>query len=168
MKPSVLVVMGVSGAGKTTLGLALAAALGWSFYEGDDFHPPANVAKMTAGIPLDDADREPWLEALAALIARALQSGEPMVVACSSLRERYRKVLAAPAAAEPGALRFVYLKLPSELARARVAGRAEHFMPPVLIESQYATLEEPAEALVLDARLPVEELVRETRDAFDL
>jgi gluconokinase len=160
--------MGVSGAGKTTLGLALAEALGWRFYEGDDFHPSANVAKMAAGIPLTDADRAPWLEALAALIGRTLAAGERMVLACSSLREQYREVLAAPAAAEPGALRFVYLKLASELARARVAGRAEHFMPPVLIESQYATLEEPSEALVLDARLPVQELVRETREAFRL
>lgn len=160
--------MGVSGAGKTTLGLALAAALGWAFYEGDDFHPPENVAKMEAGIPLNDADRAPWLEALASLIARALESGERMVLACSSLRERYRRLLAAPAADTPGALRFVYLRLPPEAARARVAGRTGHFMPPVLIESQYTTLEEPADALVLDARLPVSELVLETRTAFGL
>lgn len=168
MGPSVLVVMGVSGAGKTTLGRALAAALGWTFYEGDDFHPAENVARMEAGIPLSDADREPWLDALAALIERALAAGEPLVLACSSLRERYRQKLAAPAAATPGALRFIYLRLPPVLARERVAARVGHFMPAALIESQYEALEEPTDVLVLDASRPVTELVRTVRTAFGL
>ncbi|MBD8880218.1 gluconokinase [Rhodanobacter hydrolyticus] len=139
--------MGVSGSGKSHVGAALARACGVDFVEGDDLHPPANIAKMSAGIPLDDADRRPWLEAIAAAIA--VHRGQGVVVACSALRRIYRDHLRQ---ADP-ALRLLYLRVPrDELARRM--GRRRHFMPPALLDSQLATLEEPAadeRAIVLEA-----------------
>jgi gluconokinase len=134
-----LVVMGVSGSGKSTIARRLADTLGWDFLDGDDLHPPANVARMSAGVPLEDADRWPWLEAIAAWMAHAQASGRSAVVACSALRRVYRDRLRQAA---PG-VRFVYLQVAhAELAR-RMRGR-QHFMPPALLGSQLATLEEPA------------------------
>jgi gluconokinase len=134
-----LVVMGVSGSGKSTIARRLADTLGWDFLDGDDLHPPANVARMRAGVPLEDADRWPWLEAIAAWMAHAQASGRSAVVACSALRRVYRDRLRQAA---PG-VRFVYLQVAhAELAR-RMRGR-QHFMPPALLGSQLATLEEPA------------------------
>ncbi|PAX07383.1 gluconokinase [Sphingomonas lenta] len=128
--------MGVSGAGKTAVGRALADALGCLFLEGDDFHPPANVEKMRAGEPLTDADRAPWLDSLADALAAHEAKGERSVLACSALRRRYRDRLAAAAPC-----RFVLLDVPThELAR-RLERRADHFMPAALLESQLATLE---------------------------
>lgn len=137
--PVALVVMGVSGSGKSTIAQRLAETLGWDFIDGDDLHPPANIAKMSAGVPLQDADRWPWLEAIAAWLKGELDAGRSGVVACSALRRVYRERLRE---AGPG-VRFVYLDVAhAELAR-RMRGR-QHFMPPELLGSQLATLEEPA------------------------
>jgi gluconokinase len=153
----IVVVMGVSGAGKTTIGQALAAALGWPFVEADELHPPANVAKMARGEPLDDADRAPWLEAVAARM-RALDDG---VVACSALRERYRDVLRV----RPD-VRFILLDVPRALLEQRLAARRGHFMPPSLLPSQLATLERPADAIVIDGAPPVAAQVAAIRAAL--
>lgn len=147
-QPQVAVFMGVSGAGKSTLGAAVAAALGWPFYDGDDLHPAANVAKMSAGIPLTDADRRPWLARLHDLIADHLARGEPAVVACSTLKRGYRKQLRA---GNEGLI-FVYLRGDRERIGRRLARRQGHYMPAGLLASQFADLEEPGpeEALVVD------------------
>jgi gluconokinase len=141
----VIVVMGPAASGKTTIGSRLAAAVGCPFYDGDDFHPPANVALMRAGLPLGDAERVPWLAALAALIARCVAGGAPAVLACSALRRAYRRTLVAGVAEEarPAAVRFVYLHADPALLAARLAGRPGHFFDPALLPSQLAALEEP-------------------------
>ncbi|HEX2654929.1 MAG TPA: gluconokinase [Xanthobacteraceae bacterium] len=135
----VLVVMGVSGAGKSTIGSKLAAELGWQFQDGDWFHPPANVEKMRTGTPLADEDRWPWLRAIAAWIDNRIKSGGHGVVACSALKRRYRDVLIGN---RPN-VRLVYLKGSPELIAGRLALRNEHFMPSSLLKSQFEVLEEP-------------------------
>ncbi|SEU28271.1 gluconokinase [Stigmatella erecta] len=142
----VVILMGVSGAGKTTIGRLLAHTLGWRFLEGDDFHPPANVAKMHAGVPLSDADREPWLETLRGVLAEAVARGENVVLACSALRARYRQVLSV----DPAQVRWVYLQGSPALIAQRLAARKGHFMPPSLLDSQFNVLEEPEGALGVD------------------
>ena len=138
MGHSAIVVMGVSGSGKSTVGTLLATALGAVFLDGDDLHPPANVAKMKAGKPLNDADRAPWLQAIAAWIdARTVDA--PGVVACSALRHAYRRVLIGPRAG----VALVYLDGDHALIAARQAGRVGHYMPPSLLDSQFGTLEPP-------------------------
>ena len=142
-----IVVMGVSGSGKSHLGEALAQSCGVNFVEGDALHPPANIAKMTAGIPLDDADRWPWLDAIAAAITA--HRGQGVVVACSALRRSYRDRLRR---ADPG-LRLIYLRVPRSELERRLRER-HHFMPPTLLDSQLLTLEEPdadEQAIILDA-----------------
>jgi carbohydrate kinase (thermoresistant glucokinase family) len=136
-----LIVMGVSGSGKTTIAALLAQELGWRFEDGDWFHPKANVEKMESGIPLTDADRQPWLEAIAAWIDDLSAKGGHGVVACSALKRRYRDILAR---AGHDTVRFVYLKGDKALIAKRITARHGHFMPPELLESQFATLEEPA------------------------
>ncbi|MBX6322455.1 MAG: gluconokinase [Rhodospirillaceae bacterium] len=131
--------MGVSGSGKTTVGERLAARLGWPYQEGDALHPPANVAKMRSGTPLDDEDRWPWLAAIAGRIDAWRAAGSPGVVACSALKRRYRRVLAE---GRPE-VRLVYLKGSQALIAGRLAGRHGHFMPPALLRSQFEALEEP-------------------------
>ncbi|MEV0675663.1 gluconokinase [Actinosynnema sp. NPDC050436] len=153
--PQPIVVMGVSGSGKTTAGTALARRLGVPFADADDFHPPANIAKMAAGVPLDDADRAPWLRAVGAWLAAHPHGG---VVTCSALKRAFRDGLRAAAPT----VRFVHLSGDPEVVRARVANRAGHFMPVGLVTSQFATLEPlaPDEAgLVLDLDRPVDALV---------
>ena len=166
--PGVIVVMGVSGAGKTTVGRALADALGRAFHDADDFHPAANVARMRAGIPLTDADRAPWLDALRALIGRCLTEGTPAVLACSALRQAYRDALLPAGAAD--AVAFVFLDVAPATAARRLAARTNHYMPASLLESQFATLELPSEpshaALRVDAEWPVDTLVAQVRDAL--
>jgi gluconokinase len=135
----VLVVMGVSGSGKTTIAKGLAAAEGWSVLEGDTFHPAANVAKMAAGTPLTDADRWPWLHAIAAAIDADRAHGTSAVVACSALRRAYRDVLIG----DRPDVRLVYLKGSRTLIGKRMQARHGHFMPPSLLDSQFQTLEEP-------------------------
>ncbi|MGW0796636.1 gluconokinase [Streptomyces sp. NPDC001089] len=154
-RPPIVVVLGVSGSGKSTVGRALAAELRVPFVEGDDAHPAANIARMAAGHPLDDADREPWLRTLARRVRRAAEAGEGLVLACSALRRAYRDELRA--AAGPG-LWCLFLALDRDTARDRVARRTGHFMPARLIDSQFETLE-PLEAdepgLTVDAAAPL-------------
>lgn len=166
--PTVVVVMGVAGAGKTTVGQALAEAMGWSFFDADDFHAPESVARMRAGLPLDDARRAPWLAELRALIASTLQAGESAVLACSALRHAYRDALVPRdvVTATGGRVRFVHLRVSPGVLAARLGTRTGHFAPPALLTSQLATLEEPAAgepALLLDGELPVPELVATIR-----
>lgn len=158
----IVVVMGVAGAGKTTVGSRLAAELGWSFQEGDAFHPEENVRKMRAGGPLDDADRHPWLDRLRALIEGFLARGERAVLACSALRASYRRHLAQGL---PG-VRFVYLAGDPELLAARLARREGHFMKAGMLASQLATLEEPRGALRVDAGDLPEAIVRRIREGL--
>ena len=136
-----IVVMGVSGSGKSTVASALAERLGWVYADGDAFHPPGNVAKMAAGTPLTDADREPWLRLIAAWIAARCTERDPGVVACSALKRRYRAILLGEA--PEGAARIVYLKGELALIEERMRQRAGHFMPASLLESQFRTLEQP-------------------------
>lgn len=147
--------MGPTGSGKTTIGRALAAELGWRFVEGDVHHPPANIEKMSAGQPLSDAEREPWLASLRAAIVRAIDRREHTVVACSALRERYRRALAGGLRG----VRFVYLHVPREVLLERASGRPEHFAGPALVASQLAALEEPVDAVRLDATAPPEAIL---------
>ena len=138
MRPAAIIVMGVSGSGKSTIGALLAERLGWPFADADGFHPPENVAKMAAGTPLTDADRWPWLDAIATHIGAARQAGRPVVVACSALRRAYRDRLRAG----HGDLIFLHLSGAPEVIAARQAARQGHFMPPSLMASQFATLED--------------------------
>ncbi|HZP76423.1 MAG TPA: gluconokinase [Pseudolabrys sp.] len=137
--PIVAVVMGVSGSGKTTVAAMLAGRLHWRFEEGDSLHSPENVAKMRSGIPLTDEDREPWLQAIAAVIRAWIAEGQSGVVACSALKRAYRRILIGD---NPG-VRLIYLKGSRELVHQRLAARQGHFMPVQLLDSQFATLEEP-------------------------
>jgi gluconokinase len=160
MAAPVVLVMGVSGAGKTTVGERLAAELGWVFLEGDDLHPPANNAKMSAGVPLNDADRAPWLAAIGEAIDNWAARGTSGVVAASVLKQAYRDGLRA---ARPQ-VKLVYLHGDRALLASRLARRTGHFMPPGLLDSQLATLEPPAadeHAISLDAALPPEHQVAE-------
>ena len=159
----IVVVMGVSGSGKTVVGAALAAALGWPFLDGDDFHPPANVAKMASGTPLVDADRWPWLDRIAGEMAAVLARGGSAVVACSALRQAYRDRLVASARA-PGDVRFVYLKGDFDTIAARLAARQHRYMPAALLASQFATLEEPRDGIVVDAGATIAEEVSSIRE----
>jgi carbohydrate kinase (thermoresistant glucokinase family) len=136
---TVVVVMGVSSSGKTTIARGLAEAEGWTLLEGDSFHPPANVAKMASGHPLTDDDRWPWLRAIAAGIDACRARGESAVVACSALRRAYRDILIG----DRKDVRLVYLKGSRKLIGERMAARKHHFMPTALLDSQFSTLEEP-------------------------
>jgi gluconokinase len=143
-----IVVMGVSGSGKTTVGQALAERLGWAFYDADNFHPKENVAKMSSGTPLTDKDREPWLGALNQLIAENLEEKKSLVVACSALKEKYRQHLAK---GHENKTQFVYLEGDFETIYTRMQTR-QHFMKPAMLQSQFDTLEEPSNAIVVDIR----------------
>lgn len=144
-RPVVIVLMGVTGVGKTTIGLQVAQDLGWAFLDADDFHPAKNVEKMRGGIPLTDTDREPWLAALRAEIDGRLARGEPGVLACSALKKAYRDRLDAGAAVS-----FVYLRGDAALIRERLLARKGHYMDPGLLDSQFAALEEPEGVLAVD------------------
>jgi carbohydrate kinase (thermoresistant glucokinase family) len=139
---TVVVMMGVSGSGKTTIATKCAERLGWQVLEGDKLHPPANIAKMKAGTPLNDDDRWPWLRAIAAAIDGWRAKGVSGVVACSALKHAYRDILIG---SRPDVI-LVYLQGSHDLIAARMAARRGHFMPPGLLDSQFATLEEPGEA----------------------
>lgn len=141
MHTGLYVIMGVSGSGKTTIGPQLARALDVPFIDGDDLHPPANVERMAAGIPLTDEDRRPWLLAIAARLRESQRAARGLVVACSALKRRYRDLLRNAGAAE---VRFVYLRGNRTILAERMTHRRGHFMPTALLESQLATLEEPA------------------------
>jgi gluconokinase len=150
--------MGVSGSGKSTVGTALARALGVDFVEGDEYHPAENVERMARGIPLTDEDRAGWLRALAMRIREAKDAGTGLVMTCSALKRSYRNVLRA----EADELRFVFLRGPRALIAERLASRRGHFMPPSLLDSQLAALEEPTpdeDAWACDIRQTPHELV---------
>src|SRR6476660_5656974 len=151
-----IIVMGVSGSGKTSVGKALAEHLKWDIYDADDFHPPENVVKMANGIPLDDADRAPWLAALHQLISDSLRLDRPGVLACSALKERYRQQLLHG----NDGVQLVYLKGSYELIWSRMQKRTGHYMKPRMLLSQFEVLEEPSEALTVDISLSVEEIVQ--------
>jgi gluconokinase len=156
--PQSYVVMGVAGTGKSTVGAALAQALGLDFVEGDAYHPASNLQRMAAGIPLTDADRSPWLDALAARLRAAEAAGAGLVMACSALKRSYREVLRAGTAA----VTFIYLHGDRQLLVERLARRRDHFMPPSLLDSQLAALEPPApdeDAWACDVRLIPREIV---------
>ena len=150
-----IVIMGAAGSGKSTAGTLLAARLGVTFVDADDLHPPANRAKMQRDEPLDDADRAPWLTALHDVLARYAAADQGVVLACSALKAAYRTVLLAGIA---GA-RVVYLRADRALLAERLTSRRGHFLGPALLDSQLATLEEPADALVIEATLSTEEIV---------
>jgi gluconokinase len=161
----IAVVMGVSGSGKTTIAQGVAARLGWHVLEGDTFHPPANVQKMSKGIPLDDADRLPWLEAIAAAIDRMIAQELSAAIACSALKRKYRDILIG----KRKDVVLVYLRGSQELIRQRMANRAGHFMPPSLLASQFVALEEPEpdeHPIIVDVALPSDAIVSDVIKAM--
>lgn len=164
----IVIVMGVAGSGKTTIGVKFAAGLGWPFFDGDDFHPPENIAKMSSGIALTDSDRGPWLQALADLIANKIASNTSAVLACSALKSAYRDRLKTGAGPNTDQIRFVYLKVSPSIAHERLRKREGHFMPEELISSQFETLEEPDDAIIVNASLSPDEVVAQIRQALEL
>ncbi|HEX5808453.1 MAG TPA: gluconokinase [Anaerolineales bacterium] len=152
-----VVVMGVAGSGKTTVGQALAGHLDWEFYDADGFHPAANITKMASGIPLDDSDRLPWLASLHALISASLTEDRPGVLACSALKESYRERLLE---GNKDVL-IVYLKGNYDLIWSRISARHDHYMKPEMLKSQFEVLEEPTDVLTVDISMSVEEIVQE-------
>jgi len=159
----ILVLMGVCGCGKSTVGEALARAVGCRFLDADDFHPQTNVDKMASGVPLTDEDRWPWLDIIVNELAQILARGEHGVLACSALKEAYRRRLQ-----RAGDVRIVYLKGDRATIAQRLASRQHKYMPPTLLPSQFAALEEPADALAVDIREPVATQVERIREAFSL
>jgi gluconokinase len=147
----IVVLMGVSGSGKSTIGAALAAALGWRLIDADDLHPPQNVAKMAAGIPLTDDDRWPWLDRIVDALRRTTAEGANVILACSALKQRYRDRLA-----QAGDVRFVHLRGDPQTIAARLATRHHRYMPAALLESQFAALEVPSDAIDVDITMSVD------------
>ena len=158
----VVVIMGVAGSGKTTIGSALARELGWNFRDADEFHSPANVVKMSAGIPLTDEDRAPWLAAIAAHIADELARGRGAVVTCSALKFRYRAVLSI----DPTRVRFVHLTGDYAVIFERLQARLRHFMKPEMLRSQFEALEVSPEIVSLDVAQPPAALVAAIRQSL--
>ena len=159
----VVVLMGVTGSGKTTIGRLLSQELSWKFYDADDFHSPANVEKMRNGIPLNDEDRKPWLQTLNRLIRNCLERDENALLACSALKESYRKFLLIDES-----VRLIYLKGDYETVQKRLSGRHGHYMNPSLLDSQFETLEEPEEGLYVDASLNPDEIVKAIKNYLSI
>ena len=155
----IVILIGVAGSGKTTVGKLLADTMGWPFYDADDFHPETNILKMRSGIPLSDADRAPWLHALERLIADLLSENQSAVLACSALKTAYRKRLKSSSGSNPSSVRFVYLRISPAVAEQRLQQRPGHFMPQELVPSQFKALEEPKDALLIEATLEPSEIV---------
>jgi gluconokinase len=152
-----VIVMGVAGSGKTTVGWSLARRLGWDFYDADGFHSAENITKMASGLPLGDADRAPWLASLHELISGSLRENRPAVLACSALKESYRQKLLE---GNPDVL-LVYLRGSYELIWSRISARRDHYMKPGMLRSQFDALEEPVDGLTLDISMPVDEIVQD-------
>jgi gluconokinase len=157
-----LIIMGVSGCGKTTVGKLLAEQLGWPFYDGDDFHSPENIAKMSQGMPLENGDRTGWLISLANLIRGHLFDNQPGILACSALKEKYRQLLCL----DPQRVKFIYLKGSYELILSRMTERNGHYMKADMLKSQFATLEEPDGCITVDITKSPKEMVGEIRNSF--
>ncbi|MCI0609580.1 MAG: gluconokinase [Anaerolineae bacterium] len=157
MKTRFLIVIGVSGSGKTTIGKAIASKLGWDFYDADDFHPQENISKMEMGIPLTESDRAPWLASLHDLIESCLTRGRPGVLACSALKESYRQKLMEG----NDSVQLIYLKGSYDLIWSRVSARKDHYMKPEMLQSQFDALEEPTNARAVDISQSVDEIVQE-------
>jgi len=160
----VIIIMGVSGSGKTTVGKALAKKLGWTFFDGDDYHLTSSIEKMANGIPLQDEDRWPWLNALRELVSECLESQQNAILACSALKQSYRDLLLN---GNPGAM-LVYLQGSYEMIHDRLRIRPDHYMKATLLKSQYEALEEPVDVLSLPAALSVTELVEKISEHFGL
>lgn len=163
-KPNIIILMGVTGVGKIEIGEELAEELGWVFYNGADFHPPANVDKMAQGIPLTDEDRRPWLETLNKLIHKHIEQNQRAVLACSALKQSYRDTLLA---GNEGAV-FVYLKGSPTLIGARLRQRLGQLVKSSLVEHQYETLEEPEGVLTIEADEPPRAIIKQIRKEFSL
>lgn len=157
-----IVIMGVAGSGKTTIGTLLGQRLGIPFFDGDDFHPPENRAKMAAGHPLTDDDRRPWLASINAHLREQERMGASAIVACSALKQHYRDLLAEGLTN----LRFVYLRGTPALIADRMRARQGHFMPPALLDSQFAALEEPGDAVVVGVDVGPAEIVERVVEAL--
>jgi gluconokinase len=159
----IVIVMGVSGSGKTTVAAQLARELGWKFLDADSFHSASNVAKMQAGVPLDDADRAPWLEALRCEIERSLAKAESLAMACSALKRSYREQFLI----DPS-VKLAYLRGTFEVLRQRLKQRKGHFMTEQLLATQLETLEEPSDAVAVDVEHPIDEIMAEIREHLGL
>lgn len=159
----VIILMGVTGAGKTTVGRLLAQQLGWEFIDGDEFHPLANVEKMRQGIPLTDADREPWLDALRSLITDRIAEEKNLLLACSALKQQYRERLHTGPQ-----VKFVYLKGSRDLVTDRLQSRHGHFATAAILNGQFADLEEPGDALVVDITGSPDQIAAAIRNALAL
>ncbi|WP_367387846.1 gluconokinase [Lewinella sp. LCG006] len=161
--PSIYIIMGVSGSGKSTIAQALSTRTQLPFFDADDFHPAANIAKMAAGQALNDDDRQPWLETLNALLKQQTQNGEGAILACSALKASYRHTLEKDLDTPPF---LVYLKGSPELIAARMQARTGHFMPPALLASQFAALEEPQDALLVTIDQSIDQIVTHILTGF--
>jgi len=159
--PRAAILMGVAGSGKTAVGKAVATRLNWLFLDADDFHPAANIEKMKHGIPLNDQDRIPWLQALRDKQRRLLAEGRSVILACSALKESYRQLLSDDVAG----IRFVLLDVDQETIRQRLQHRSAHFFPKELMDSQFAALEKPKDAIIIDARKPLNEVIDRVLEA---
>ena len=160
----VVVVMGVSGAGKTTVGHLLADQLGWEFYDADELHSSENKRKMCEGIALTDADREPWLSLITDLIGKLVASNTNAVIACSALKQSYRESIVV----DPAKVKIVFLKGSHELIAARIAHRRNHFMSNALLQSQFDALEEPLDAIIVDISAIPDSIVKNIREKLRL
>jgi len=154
-QPTGFLIMGVSGSGKTTLGQALAQKLGWDFFDADDFHPPANIAKMASGIPLSDSDRAPWLAALHDQLSSTLKSNRHPILACSALKQKYRVQLLD----NINGIEIIYLKGSYDLIWSRMSTREGHYMRSEMLRSQFAALEDPENVFALDVSMTVKDMI---------